>query len=184
MLRDDAKSSSIENVAALPPWRHVEEWHEANQTMVHLMQLHKKQLDQVSNIADSISRLLQAVFPDLASLCNQTCPWCPEPCCMAATVWFDFKDLVFQHASGYDLPPNQVKRDRAGHCSYLGAKGCRLDRFSRPWICTWYICESQKRILFGRERHMKLRIDKTLGTIRQLRRKLETTFIEVCSGKR
>lgn len=162
-----------------PPWRQDAEWCEAHQTLAHLVQRHDRALHHVSSLARSIQHKLQMVFPYLSSLCAATCPWCPAPCCMTATVWFDFKDLVFLHVSGRELPPVQVGRDSAGHCCYLGSKGCRLNRFTRPWICTWYVCETQKKILNERENLQKHLIDDAFGEIKRLRRDLEDAFIDM-----
>ena len=63
---------------------------------------------------------------------------------MRARVWLDFPDLLFMHLSGQALPLGQLRAQRSEACAYLGPKGCRLPRLSRPWVCTWYLCPEQK----------------------------------------
>jgi hypothetical protein len=40
-----------------------------------------------------------------------------------------------------------VNRDLDYLIRYWKPKGCVLPRMSRPWICTWYLCPTQKAIL-------------------------------------
>ncbi len=88
---------------------------------------------------------ISAAFQDI---CPATCSRCPEPCCLGAGVWFDYRDLIFFHLTGRLVPPAQPMARMAGDgCRYLGARGCRLGRLSRPWICTWYVCPTQTRRL-------------------------------------
>lgn len=161
-----------------PPWDRATQWCEANQTLAHLVQLHGQRLQHAKILAGSLSAHFESVFPRLDALCQKTCPWCPEPCCTTATVWFDFKDLVFLHVSKGPIPSVQVTRDSAGRCCYLSPKGCVLDRFRRPWICTWYVCETQKRLLKGqRHRRRKQTLEHVFREIKGLRLELETAFV-------
>ena len=82
-------------------------------------------------------------FPLLDELCMATCTYCPDPCCFSAYAWFDFRDLLFAHLNGLAVPPAQLMTDRKMICRYLGVRGCTLERISRPWICTWYLCPAQ-----------------------------------------
>ena len=91
----------------------------------------------------------------------------------------DFKDLLFAHLNGLEIPPAQLMTNRKMICRYLGNQGCTLERISRPWICTWYLCPTQ----LG-----ALRADAALGTkafyletstaTRRERKEMEAAFIK------
>jgi hypothetical protein len=162
-----------------PLWGQVAQWREANQTMAYLVRRHENRLQYAKTIARTLINHLRAVFLQLDSLCVKTCPWCPEPCCMVAKVWIDFKDLVFLHLAGCDIPPTQLIKDMSGRCRYLGSRGCTLDRLIRPWVCTWYICGTQTRILNDQEKQAKQVIDKAFSEIKRLRHDMEAAFIDV-----
>jgi hypothetical protein len=162
-----------------PLWGQAAQWREANQIMAYLVRRHEKRLQHAKTIAQTLINHLGSVFPHLDSLCAKTCPWCPEPCCMVAKVWIDFKDLVFLHLAGCDTPPAQLIKDLSSRCRYLGTKGCTLDRLMRPWVCTWYVCGTQTRILNEQESQVKQVIDEAFSEIKRLRLELETAFIDV-----
>jgi hypothetical protein len=97
--------------------------------------------------AASVRRQLEKIFPILDDLASATCPWCPEPCCIANRVWFDFRDILFFHLSRIPIPPGPVKGVEKEPCRYLAAHGCILPRLQRPWACTQYLCGTQRRRL-------------------------------------
>jgi len=99
---------------------------------------------------------------------------------MRATVWYDLKDLLVIYLSTGGLPERQIFRDEAKACCHLTVSGCRLSRSERPFICTWYICAEQKKLLLARldpEQSLSAKIEK----IKELRNNLEARYI-ACSS--
>ncbi len=120
-----------------------------------------------------------SLFRLLDELCTTTCTYCPDPCCFSAYAWFDFKALLFAHLNGLAIPPAQLMTDRKMICRYLGNRGCTLERISRPWICTWYLCPTQLGALRAdAARGKKAFFLETAAEIRRERKEMETAFIE------
>ena len=120
-----------------------------------------------------------SLFPLLDELCKATCTYCPDPCCFSAYAWFDFRDLLFAHLNGLAISPAQLMTDRKMICRYLGVRGCTLERISRPWICTWYLCPAQLGALRADAAYGKKAFFlETAREIRGERKEMETVFIE------
>ncbi|MGD8493782.1 MAG: hypothetical protein PVI38_03845 [Desulfobacterales bacterium] len=128
------------------PWASRQSWRAAHQAVAYHLRRYPSDLKPLNDRAQALESCLKAVFPILDKLCAASCPWCPEPCCLKASVWFDFKDLLFLHFGQLSIPPCQPKANLKNPCCYLGNKGCRLPRINRPWICTWYLCPTQTAI--------------------------------------
>lgn len=129
------------------PWASRREWRAAHQAIAYHLRRHPTDLAPIKSRAQTLQSCLKAVFPIMDELCAASCPWCPEACCLKASVWFDFKDLLFMHFNSLSIPPCQPKANFKNPCCFLGSRGCRLPRINRPWICTWYLCPTQTAIL-------------------------------------
>ena len=129
------------------PWASRQSWRAAHQAVAYHLRLYPTELKPLNDRAQALESCLKAVFSILDELCAASCPWCPDPCCLKASVWFDFKDLLFMHFNQLSIPPCQPKADLKNPCCYHGPAGCRLLRINRPWICTWYLCPTQTAIL-------------------------------------
>lgn len=171
------------------PWPTPQSWQAANQVLRDLIIRYDGQLDDCRLFAESVRRHLDAIDPMMETVCAATCPWCPDACCMKATVWFGFPDLLFMYLIGADIPPGQPKVRRGGVCAYLGPRGCRLPRHRRPWTCTRYICPTQKRWwqapvnrTTDQAGDQPMVFDDLVQKIRKARQEMETAFIAVVSG--
>ena len=161
-----------------PPWKNSTSWREANHTVAFLIDRHGNHLQDAIRVARKLYRKMVSLVPLLEELCRATCTYCPDPCCFSAYAWFNFKDLLFVHLNGLAIPPAQLMTDRKMVCRYLGVRGCTLERLSRPWICTWYLCPAQNGVL--RADHAcgkKAFFHETAIEIRGGRKKMETVFI-------
>lgn len=118
-------------------------WREVNQSISYLIDLYCPALVRAAVWARYVRQNLKAIFPLMDELGMNACPWCPEPCCISASVRFDFRDLLFLHLSHQFRPEAQLISDPNETCRYLTPKGCALPRMSRPWACTWYLCPTQ-----------------------------------------
>jgi hypothetical protein len=149
-------------------------WEEAVACMGYLVDRHRASLGTGASLAATVANLLEALFPILDTLCRQTCPDCAAPCCAKASVVFDHRDLIFLHLTRQKTPPVQPRPAPGSPCAYLTPCGCRLPRLSRPWICTWYVCPAQKRLL-SRQCHSD--VEWKFSEIKLLRGKMEMAFI-------
>lgn len=164
-----------------PLWGSDDVWREANDTVSYLLRRHSNGLKRTVAYARAVREELSAVFTCLDNLCLRSCPWCPEPCCLSAKIWFDFKDLLFLHLTASPIPPAPLLVELTGVCWYFGPKGCLLDRISRPWICIWYLCPTQLAILRRQGRSDIQTIDRAFLAIKAGRAKMESEFIHLIS---
>jgi hypothetical protein len=161
------------------PWRTRPLWQAANATVNYLIDRHAHQIFAVKQTAQQIRYSLIAINDMLDALCRRTCAWCPEPCCLSADVRYDFKDLLFLHLTNQPIPQGQPKETRGRKCRYIGVKGCTLHRCSRPWICTWYLCPTQKKRLSKGNSDSLISLTTEIGKIQQLRKAMESAFIRI-----
>ena len=161
------------------PWASRKSWQAAHQAVQYHIQRYASDLKQLNTQAQTLETSLNTVFPVFDELCAESCPWCPDPCCQKASVWFDFKDVLFLHLRQLPIPPCQPKESIKTPCRYFGSKGCRLPRINRPWICTWYLCPTQTAKL-RKEHAAKLEfLDRTFAKIKSERNLLEREYIRI-----
>lgn len=158
------------------PWNTPALWQEANCCLAHTLRQNRQALAEPRQIALQIRQLLESIFPLMDCLCREACPDCADICCQRAWVWADFKDLLFLHLAGIPVPDQQLLSRQGDHCHYGGSDGCRLDRIQRPFVCTWYLCPAQTRILRKQPAETQ-RLLSTLQQIKKRRRRMEDTFI-------
>jgi hypothetical protein len=167
--------------APLLPRGATSQWKQAHQSLSFHLCRHPNAWENALATANVLETRLGTIFPILDDLCINTCPWCPEPCCQKAKIWFDFKDLLFLHFAHKPIalsPPLAAFEDT---CRYLSRKGCTLPRSSRPWICTWYLCPVQTAILRKRDSRQHDAFYRIVQEIKGLRQALEEEFIKVVS---
>ncbi len=132
-------------------------------------------------ISRGIAEKIARINTDLDVLCQSACVDCENICCSRATIWFDFKDLLYLYLSSCKFPQKQIRKNRNLSCSCLTPSGCSLKRRDRPFVCTWYICPKQNKILKDREVGHRDRILKVLQEIKKERKQLEVMFLQaVC----
>ena len=165
----------------IPPWNSIAAWQEANQSLNFLINRHFSELDRAITLAHKVETRLTSMFSLLDDLCKVTCPWCPAPCCLSAKVWIDFKDLLFLYLGGHQVPPEQLLSDLKKVCRFWSLKGCVLPRMSRPWVCTWYLCPTQKANLRQKARHTQDEFSRLIQTVKAYRTEMEAEFVRVVS---
>ena len=159
--------------------RSATEWNDANRKVSRMIRYYRKDLNPVFSLAREVQDSLESIFPILDDLCRVTCPWCPNPCCLAAKVWIDFKDLLFLHLRRLYIPSAPLLRNFNDVCRYAGPRGCILPRISRPWICTWYLCPTQKANFFKKPYAVQNHFHQVIQGIKTGRREMEAEFIKV-----
>lgn len=165
-----------------PPWHRRQCWQAANFSVRHIFEKHPDRLDLLIETAGHIRAGLEQLDFLYQDLCAKTCTFCPEPCCLSADIWFDLKDLLFLHAAGLPLPVQNPKKHSQMPCAFLGPRGCLLARTSRPWICTWYLCATQKYRLTRTNPGRLSRIQNLTQQVKALRITLENHFIGLAGG--
>lgn len=168
---------------AEPLWGSKVKWQIVNRDLDYLIHRHYGALKNAMKSARDLEARLTSIFPLLDDLCKVTCPWCPDPCCLTAEVWMDFKDLLFLHLGGHPIPDKQLRSNSKKVCRCWKPKGCALPRMVRPWICTWYICPTQKAILRRKSGHTRDKFSSLIQAVKISRTEMEDEFIRiVCSG--
>lgn len=122
-------------------------WQSSNAALARWLADRRRNLGRAAAMAAAIRRDIDALAPQMAALCSCTCRFCPAPCCITNTVWFDFRDLLYLHLTAAPVPPRQAAADPGAACPFLTPRGCRLPPVIRPWMCTRYVCRAQRRRL-------------------------------------
>lgn len=176
-------SRSMKNIlyGVEPPWGSIVKWQIVNRDLDYLVRRHYDALKYAIMLVRDIDGLLTSMFPILDDLCRVTCPWCPEPCCLTAEVYIDFKDLLFFHLGGHPIPDKQLRSNSKKVCRCLRPKGCVLSRMARPWICTWYLCPTQKAILRRKSHRTRDEFSRMIQDVKTCRTEMEAEFIRVVS---
>jgi hypothetical protein len=159
------------------PWNTSQLWREANASLEILLNRNRVALGGARNHSKRLRYLLEQIFPIMEDLCRKTCPTCTDICCRRAWVWVDFKDLLFFHLAGIVPPEAQLLGRQGDRCRYAGPRGCRLDRIQRPFVCIWYVCPEQARLLNARPTE-KSALSDIFEQIKKYRRRMEADFIE------
>jgi hypothetical protein len=159
------------------PWGKSAAWREANRTLGFLIRRHRRELAQAVTIARRVQVHLASLFALMDDLCTATCRFCPDPCCLTAKVWIDFRDLLFLHLAGQPVPMAQLRHDLNGACRCLGPKGCTLPRISRPWVCAWYLCPPQAARLKKKAPPVQENFRRAVQAVKTGRKEMEAEFV-------
>ena len=168
--------------ALIPPWPTADLWREANDAVSFMLRQWAGRITGARQLARCIRWRLETLDRPMAALCRATCPSCADVCCLRATVWYDFKDLIYLHLCGETIPPAQLIEARGKSCRYLSAGGCVLPRPQRPFVCTWYLCPEQKSLMRQPSGAGTERIINSLEMIKADRHRLENRLIEAIDG--
>jgi len=166
---------------AEPPWGSKVKWKIVNRDLDYLIYRHYDVLKDAVMLARDLQVRMVSIFSLLDDLCRVTCPWCPDPCCLAARAWIDFKDLLFLHLAGHPVPPEQLLSNFKESCRYWSPRGCMLPRISRPWVCTWHLCPTQKVNLRRKAPSVQEKMRHAVQRITAGRKVMETEFIRIVS---
>lgn len=129
------------------PWSSPEAWLQCIESIRTRLSAMGSQVAGIKELSQEIAKEYAAIEASLDQLCSICCPHCDDVCCLRATVWYDLKDLLVIYGIFSRFPDGYIYREYKGGCCNLTISGCRLARAERPFICTWYICPSQKKVL-------------------------------------
>lgn len=159
------------------PWQDRELWTEMELSLLTAVRnVPAENASLLSSLADTIAAKYESIDETLAALCGRSCPSCEEVCCRHATVWYDFRDVLFSYFYRQILPFGQIRKTEDGKCMHLEADGCRLTRVERPFICTWYVCPPQKRLLDIGDKRVRAECATGLAEMQRIRKRLEDSF--------
>lgn len=132
--------------------------------------------ESVEALVARISRGIEFLDGTMTRYCEITCPDCADPCCDGREVFFNQADLLYLVASGFELPEGQTRSHPSGACRYLGRFGCLLPRTQRPYVCVWFLCDSQVRLLEMEPAKFQREFVRNLEDIRSARLMLEFMY--------
>lgn len=163
------------------PWSHPAGWKAAQHAILFHLDRYPGARKTILPLAREIECRMQDLAFQMETICAHTCTHCPDPCCLTASVWYDFRDLLCLHLLENPIPIGQPAADYQGVCRFITQTGCSLPRMIRPWICTWYLCPVQSRWVKKQPGGYDRSLLKSLQRIKSLRAGLETQYIErVC----
>ena len=162
------------------PWQNEKEWQSLILFFNTIKKVHHNAFDPLYQNAESIRKLFESLSRPMDELCAVTCINCRDICCKKATIWFDFKDLLYLYFAFDKLPHAQILKteDHTGHCqcSEFSSAGCLLSRLERPFVCTWYLCPAQKQLLMSGDDAKGNVVIETINRIKRLRTEMESQF--------
>ena len=161
------------------PWQERSEWREINFFLDTIQRVHGPDLEPVRLLARRIRFRVDSLSGPIEKLCALTCPDCRDVCCERATIWYDFKDILYLYFGLGLFPDRQIKKipgQGTPHCVNLTKTGCLLPRSQRPFVCTWYFCPDQKSHCQGGS------FAGEITKIKILRLEMEAAFCSITAG--
>ncbi len=159
------------------PWTDEQDWIQTNLSIRGTLAAMGRKAVILDKCSQQIARAYAELDMVLDDVCPLSCPTCADVCCSRATVWYDLKDLLFIYLNTGTFPDRQISRTVDHSCCNLTLSGCRLQRSARPFICSWYICPDQKRIIESfPDRDKKQALYRTIDTLKAARKELKKTY--------
>ena len=93
------------------------------------------------DIAQEIKETFDLVSPFIEKHTALVCPDCEKVCCADKHGRYDNDDLLFLNSLGIDASRNESGRNEEGSCRFITDKGCSLERWKRPFRCTFFFCD-------------------------------------------
>lgn len=168
------------------PWQSEEAWSQVVLSIGETISALSAQGPELTNIR-TLTRQIAQGYKELETvlerICAISCPICLDVCCSRATVWYDLKDLLLIYLNTGTLPDRQIYKQPDHSCCNLTPSGCRLHRSDRPFICTWYICPDQKKVLDGiLDNENRLALFPTIDKIKRVRKELKEEYVKAIGG--
>ena len=159
-----------------PLWGSALDWTSINGELAGLVSENAPTLGPAIRAAQEVRQAMERLIPVWEQLCAATYAQCKDNCCTAQRVWFEFRDLLLFHLLGLAIPPGQTRAVLNAPCRYLTPRGCGLPRLTRPWRCSWYLCQDQVDLLATRPPREQRRVSRLLGSILENRESMELSF--------
>ena len=102
----------------------------------------KYQINDKKKLAEELREAFDMVSPFMEKHTAIVCPDCESVCCKGKHGRYDENDLVFLRALDVDIPSDTSCREEEDGCRYMTEKGCSLERWMRPYRCTFFFCDA------------------------------------------
>jgi hypothetical protein len=91
--------------------------------------------------ACKLKHAFEAVAPFIEKHTSSICPLCEKVCCVNKHSYHDREDSAFLSALEIETISHESDLKDTEPCRFLRKYGCSLERWKRPFRCTWYFCE-------------------------------------------
>lgn len=102
----------------------------------------KKGSSSAAELAGDLREAFDVVSPFIEKHTAIVCPGCENLCCKDRHGRYDENDLFFLTALGVAVTADQSGPEESGPCRHMGAMGCSLERWMRPFRCTHFFCDA------------------------------------------
>jgi hypothetical protein len=92
-------------------------------------------------LADEMKHAYDSVSPFIEKHTAVVCPECEKVCCIDKHGRYDKDDIIFVKILGIKIPDNISVRKETDPCRFLKKTGCSLERWKRPYRCTFFFCD-------------------------------------------
>ena len=92
-------------------------------------------------IAYEIKETFDLVSPFIEKHTLLVCPDCEKVCCADKHGRYDGDDLCFLNSLGIEVSQDGPERNEECSCRFITEKGCSLERWMRPFRCTFFFCD-------------------------------------------
>lgn len=117
--------------------RSLQDFHRLTEEMFNQ---HGDDLKNVKERAREVSDFINQADSFIQRYTEDVCPSCEKVCCINKHAYHEHEDIVYLYALGERVPHYEKNRGDSEPCQFLGARGCSVSRFLRPYRCTWYFC--------------------------------------------
>ncbi len=93
------------------------------------------------DLALQIKESFKTVSPFIEKHTSIVCPDCKKVCCADKHGRYDSDDMLFLKELGVDCEQQTEGFDEEGSCRFMFEAGCSLDRWIRPFRCTFFFCD-------------------------------------------
>ena len=98
--------------------------------------------EEKRELARDVKNAFGLVSPFIEKHTSLVCPECENVCCMDKHGRYDENDLVFLRALGVEIPPDRHNLEETAPCRFMTGTGCSLERWMRPYRCTFFFCDA------------------------------------------
>jgi hypothetical protein len=98
-------------------------------------------VDSVTDLAQEIREAFNTVSPFIEKHTSIVCPECKRVCCADKHGRYDSDDLLFLKALGMEVSQDHHGREESDSCRFITETGCSLERWKRPFRCTFFFCD-------------------------------------------
>ncbi len=98
--------------------------------------------EERKELAEELKSFFSHISPYIEKHTAIICPDCKNLCCRDKHGRYDKYDIVFLEALGIDPRQEQNGRGETDSCHYINETGCSLERWMRPYRCTFFFCDA------------------------------------------